>query len=89
MEHRHDFGPTVVPRQRRESRIAQLAQQRLLDLVSPNAVLVDRDGHIVYTCGDVDRYLTHRPGVPSDDLLDKSRPDLRSILRAADSHSAL
>ena len=46
-------------------------------------MLVDRDCHIVYTCGDVDRYLTHRPGVPSDDLLDKARHDLRSILRTA------
>ncbi|HUG91844.1 MAG TPA: chemotaxis protein CheB, partial [Planctomycetaceae bacterium] len=68
---------------RRETRLAHLAQGRLLELLSPNAVLIDRQWRMHYISGDVDPYLTHKPGVPSDNLLESARLGLRTKLRSA------
>ncbi len=64
-------------------RPTQLAQQALLALISPSAVLIDRQWRILYISGNVNAYLVHQEGVPSDDLLRKIVPNLRSQLRAA------
>jgi two-component system CheB/CheR fusion protein len=75
-------GASSLPLQR-ETRLMHLAQQRLLDLLAPDAVLIDRRWHVLYICGDVDPYLMHRAGIPTDNLLDKVRSGLRSKLRDA------
>ncbi|TWT56062.1 CheR family methyltransferase [Allorhodopirellula solitaria] len=64
-------------------RPAQLAQQKLLAMMSARAVLINRQWQILYICGDVNPYLTHQEGVPNDNLLRKIVPILRSQLRAA------
>ena len=69
--------------QHREARLTHLAQQRLLDVLAPSAVLIDSKWRILYFCGDVDPYLTHKAGVPSEHLLEKARRGLRSKLRLA------
>ncbi|MEX0819675.1 MAG: chemotaxis protein CheB, partial [Pirellulaceae bacterium] len=68
---------------RRGSRLSQLAQQRLIDWIAPQAVLIDRRWQILYYCGDTDPFLTHAPGSPTQDVLAKCRQGLRSKLRAA------
>ena len=65
------------------TRLPQLAEQQLLELLAPAAVVVDREWRIQYIAGDVDDYLTHAPGVPNDDLLQKCRRGLRSKTRGA------
>ena len=69
--------------QREDLRMSHLAQQHLLDWLSPSAILVDANWHILYICGDVDTYLTHAPGRPNDNVLDKCRRRLRTKLRGA------
>ena len=73
---------SIVPFHR-ETRLSNLAKQRLLDMLAPSAVLVDRNWAILYICGDVDRYLALKPGTPNIDLLDNARRGLRSKLRIA------
>ena len=84
---RREAEPARTEPRRRESRLAHLAQERLLQLLAPNAVLVDRQWRIHYISGNVDPFLTHKPGVPSDNLLENARLGLRTKLRSA-VHSA-
>ncbi len=65
------------------SHLHQLAQQHLIDLVGPSAVVVDRQSQILFISGDVDRFLTYPTGVPSGDLLAHARKGLRTALRVA------
>lgn len=71
------------PRQRREMRMAQLAQQQLLGRFAPASVLVDRNHEILFFCGATDDFLTQPTGIPTSSLLDRAREGLRSKLRAA------
>lgn len=73
----------IQPPKRRDLRLAQLAQQRLIDWIAPRAVLIDRRWQILYYSGDTDAYLTHAPGSPTQDVLAKCRQGLRTKLRAA------
>ncbi|MBI1246228.1 PAS domain S-box protein [bacterium] len=64
-----------------ELRIEQIAQRRLLDWLAPSAVLIDSKWKILHIYGDVDLYLSHQSGTPTDDLLAKARRGLRVLLR--------
>lgn len=59
------------------------AYGRGADLLAPGSVLVDAQGSIVYISGTAARYLSHQEGVPSQDLLELVRPELRSALAPA------
>ncbi len=61
----------------------RFTQQRMLQLIAPRGILVDREFRILYISGNVDDYLTFQSGIPSDDLLGKVRDGLRSRLRVA------
>ncbi|WP_372716815.1 chemotaxis protein CheB [Novipirellula sp.] len=74
---------TTPPLQRRDKRIAQLIQKRLLDIVAPRAILINRHWQILYINGDVNPFLQHASGIPTDDLLSKLRNELKSRLRDA------
>jgi len=82
LPHRREIATPSTP-QRRDTHLAHLAQQRLIDVLAPSAVLIDSHWQILYVSGDVDPYLTHKSGMPTDDLLDKARRGLRSKLRVA------
>src|SRR5690606_27677278 len=75
--------PPLLPAERQEFRLTALAQQQLLNFLSPSAVLIDRAWQIRYICGEIDDFLTHTPGIPTDDLLSKCRQGLRTKLRGA------
>ena len=83
-----------VPAGRRDVQLSQLTQQKLVDRMTPRAVLVDRQYRILFISGDVNPYIMHKTGVPNDDLLSKLRDGLRSKLRGAvhkafDEHSVV
>ncbi len=73
--------PSTPPLYRRDRQITQLIQKRLFDIVAPRAILIDRHWQILYINGDVNPFLQHASGVPSDDLLGKLRSELKSRLR--------
>ncbi|WP_052031841.1 chemotaxis protein CheB [Novipirellula maiorica] len=75
--------PAPLPLQRHERKVAQLIQKRLFDIVAPCAILIDRHWKILYINGDVNQFLQHAPGVPTEDLLSKLRSDLKPRLRDA------
>lgn len=81
VQQRREIDVQPAPPLRRETRLSHLAQQRLLDMLAPSAVLVDAKWRILYICGDVDPYLSLKAGLPTVDLLDNTRPGLRSKLR--------
>ncbi|WP_162276006.1 CheR family methyltransferase [Roseimaritima ulvae] len=68
---------------RREQQVSHLAQEKLVDMMAPQAILVDRHWRMLYISGDVNPYILHRPGVPNENLLSKVREGLRSKLRGA------
>lgn len=65
----------------RKYREIQLAQQKLLDLFTPAAVLVNRQYEVLYFCGRTEKFLLHPRGAPSRDLLALVRDGLRARLR--------
>ncbi|MFO0791419.1 MAG: chemotaxis protein CheB [Pirellulales bacterium] len=67
----------------RESRLAHLANQWMVDWLSPAAILIDAKWNILYIHGNVDKYMQHPQGVPKDDLLEKARRGIRIKLRSA------
>ncbi len=73
---------TTVPL-RRDIQLRHLAEQKLVEMLAPAAVLIDRQWRILYINGDVNPYLLHQPGIPNADLLSKMRDGLRSKLRGA------
>ena len=66
---------------KQDLRMTQIAQLKLLDMVSPRAVMISRDGRILYISGDVDPYLRVVSGAPNDDFFAKLRGRLHSRLR--------
>ena len=81
---RREFGiaaPALA--ERREDRLAKLANQWLMDYLAPAAVIVDDGWDILYISGDVDKYLQFTAGVPDLNLLEKARRGLRAKLRSA------
>lgn len=73
--------PSKPPLYRRDRQIPRLIQKRLFDIVAPRAILIDRHWQILYINGDVNPFLQHASGVPSDDLLGKLRSELKSRMR--------
>jgi two-component system, chemotaxis family, CheB/CheR fusion protein len=87
-ERRREIEPVPAQPAPREIRLTHLAQQRLLDVLAPTAVLIDRNWRIRHIFGNVDPYLSHNPDVRTDNLLDHARRGLRTKLRGA-VHAAL
>ncbi|GAA4468725.1 hypothetical protein GCM10023156_60100 [Novipirellula rosea] len=81
-----DFAELALPR--RDHQVSHLAQEILIDMMAPRAILVDRHWRILYISGDVNPYILYKPGVPNEDLLSKVRAGLRNKLRGA-VHKAL
>ncbi len=73
----------ALPPPRHDIRLTNMAQQRLVDMVAPRAVLIDRHWRILFINGNVDPYIRFQQGVPNNDLLGKLRDGLRSRLRSA------
>ncbi|MBX9623498.1 MAG: PAS domain S-box protein, partial [Gemmataceae bacterium] len=63
--------------------VAQLVNRALLDHHTPAAVVVDRDGQIVYFHGDTGPYLDQPRGEPSRDLIALANDHVRGSLRTA------
>jgi signal transduction histidine kinase len=73
--------------ERGESDLASLAYQKLLDWYAPAAVLINRRWEIQYVVGNVEPYLRHAAGVPTNDLLQKLRRGLRARVRSSVEHA--
>jgi two-component system CheB/CheR fusion protein len=80
---RRPAEPVGQPPPRRDVRLAQLAQQQLLDRLAPASVLCDADFEILYFCGPTEDYLIQPPGPPTSNLLSRAREGLRNKLRGA------
>jgi two-component system CheB/CheR fusion protein len=81
--HRELGIPAATSAEHREIYVEHLAQRRMLDWLSPSAVLIDTNWKILYISGNIDAYVTRKAGVPTDDLLANCRQGLRTKLRAA------
>jgi len=71
-----------------DRRLNNLAPQWMLQRFAPAAVIIDRQGQVLYLSGPVDRYLKLPSGVPGTDLISMSRDGLQTKLRTA-LHQAL
>ena len=67
----------------RQTALAQICRQMVLEAHAPAAVLVNRRHECLFSMGPIDRYLRVAPGQPSQDLLVMARPDVRIKLRSA------
>lgn len=72
----------------RAGRLANLAQQLLLERYAPASMIITRAHEILYYHGQIDEYLVHPSGAPTHDVIAKVRSELRSKLRGA-LHEAL
>ncbi len=71
------------PHKARPGDYGELMRALLLARYAPAAVLVNRDGQTLYFHGQIDHYLVHPTGEPTDELLAMAREGLRLKLRAA------
>ena len=67
----------------RPARLAELSRRLVQQHHGPAAVLVDVQGRCLHAIGPTERYLMHRPGATTEDLLAIARPALRARLRSA------
>ncbi|HEY0007527.1 MAG TPA: chemotaxis protein CheB, partial [Tepidisphaeraceae bacterium] len=65
------------------SSVPQAANRLLLEQFTPAAVVVDRQGRIVFYHGSTARFLAQPPGEPTRDLLVMARDTVRGALRSA------
>jgi len=75
--------PGQEPPPSRQSAMAELCRQRVLDAHAPAAVLINRKHECQYFLGPVERFLRTAPGYPSHDILAMARADFRTKLRSA------
>ncbi len=64
-------------------RLANFAQQLLLERYAPASVVINRKYEILYFCGRTEDYLTQPPGLPTHDLVATAREGLQTTLRGA------
>lgn len=78
-------APGYRPLRRDEARPtrAELARRTLLEWHTPAAVMVDRDGQIVYYHGDTRPFLQQLSGEPTRDLMLLAREGVRGAVRTA------
>ena len=73
----------------RKIRIGQIAEEMVLDLFSPTAVLIDPRGTILHVRGRTGKYLETTSGPPTQNILDMAREglgiELSSAIRSASS----
>ncbi|HEX8324878.1 MAG TPA: chemotaxis protein CheB [Tepidisphaeraceae bacterium] len=63
--------------------VAQMTNRLLLEQFTPAAVVIDREGRIVYYHGRTERFLEQPRGEPTRDIMTLVREDIRSTLRNA------
>jgi two-component system, chemotaxis family, CheB/CheR fusion protein len=67
----------------RETAVADVARQALLQSFAPASVLTDLTGNILFVHGETGRFLRLAPGQPSNNIIDMARDDLQLELREA------
>ena len=67
----------------RKSSLEEIAQREILRRHSPAAVMVDRDGRIVYYHGDTSPFLLQLSGEPTRELMVLAREGVRGPVRVA------
>ncbi|MGC9271852.1 CheR family methyltransferase, partial [Acidiphilium sp.] len=67
----------------RHAGIADLCRRLVIEAFAPAAVLINRRFEYLFSLGPIDRYLHVAPGLPSFDLIDMARQNLRTTLRSA------
>jgi len=77
-----------MPHSNRDAHGTLAMYDELLDHVLVSGLLVDREGNVQHVIGDATDYLHHRPGRPSQRVLDLILPPLRPALAAALHHVA-
>jgi two-component system CheB/CheR fusion protein len=63
--------------------LGELVRQSLLEAYAPAAILINHQQECLFLFGPTERYLRLAPGLPSHDLVDMVRPEMRGKLRAA------
>ena len=63
--------------------LSQAVDQVLLERYTPACVLVNEQGDIIYFSGYTGKYLEHSAGMPSVNVIDMARKELRLEIRAA------
>ena len=66
-----------------KTNISMITQKAVLDQFAPTALLVDAGGNILYVQGRTGKYLETPSGLPTNNILDMVRPELRIELSSA------
>ncbi|MFZ4650528.1 MAG: CheR family methyltransferase [Rubrivivax sp.] len=74
--------PAAGPRAR-ESQLSELARHALLSAFAPAAVVVDRQGGVLYVHGETGPFLRPAPGLPSLNVVEMAVQGLQAPLREA------
>lgn len=77
-------GPlSALPQPSRSSTLAELCRRLVLEYFAPAAMLIDAQGHCVYSMGPTDKYLQNPKGYPTSDPVAMVPPGMRPKLKAA------
>jgi len=77
-------GPlSALPQPSRSSTLADLCRRLVLEYFAPAAMLIDAQGHCVYSMGPTDRYLQNPKGYPTSDPIAMVPPGMRTKLKGA------
>ena len=63
--------------------LADLCRRLVLEAYAPAAILINSKHECLYSLGPIHRYLRMAPGLPNHDVLEMSRPGMRTQLRVA------
>jgi two-component system CheB/CheR fusion protein len=67
----------------RTASLADLCRRLVLEAYAPAAILINSKHECLYSLGPIHRYLRMAPGLPNHDVLEMSRPGMRTQLREA------
>ena len=73
-------GPSAPPR---PNAVAELCRRLVIENYAPAALIVTRDGEVLYSVGPTDKYLRLAPGLPVPDVVSMARDHVRAKLRSA------
>ena len=79
---------TDIIKTSKETNLAELTRQMLLQYYAPTSVVTDINGNILYIYGETGKYLRPAPGHASLNIIDMAREGLQLELRSAISSTA-
>ncbi|MGE9291333.1 MAG: CheR family methyltransferase [Puniceicoccales bacterium] len=76
------LNPEGLESHREQLPRSERMRRALVEVAMPASVIVNGDGQLLYSCGDLSNFLTHPEGEPQNELIRLVKPQMRTRVRS-------